>query len=323
MENRRGGDCKGGISPEAVKTYSPAQVVEIMSYISSALGTPLTESESLHQSGLAAHIEAQKRAGIDGLLVAGSMGVMPLLSTTTYCELVRVCAQEWQQGELLVGVGDLSLARTKDRLAMLDEFKVDGVVVMAPYFMKFSTPELVDYFTFVANVSRRPVYLYDLPQRTGVALSVETVLRLSEHPNIVGIKCSGDVAQIRRLVDSLNGANFRVIIAHPMLIDVLLRSGFNEHVDGIFSIAPQLARQIECEACVGNWEGAALKTRLLNDLLMTVVSYGVFPAMTELLNWQSVPGNFAPMPSSKLTPESRERLLAEPAVVAVQAVGGF
>jgi len=283
-------------------------------YICAAIGTPLTGDETLHSEGLHAHLEAQRDARMNGVLVAGTMGAMQLLMGRTYEKLVRESVSEWRDGDLLVGVGDLSLARTKERLQFVNELKVDGAVVLSPFFLKYSQSELIEYFEAVAAASRAPVYLYDLPQRTGVSLDVETVVRLAEHPNIAGIKCSGDLGQVRRLSDALQGSSFRVIAAQSTIIDVLLKAGFSQHVDGIYCIAPQLVRDIAAAGAKLDWNEAAKKTRRLNDLLMKIVEYGVFPAMTAVLNHRGIPGSFAPRPHWPLTPEASERLLAEPAV---------
>ena len=284
-------------------------------YICSAIGTPLTVDETLHREGLYAHLEDQRGAGINGVLVAGTMGAMPLLTGRTYEDLVRQSVSAWRaSGELLVGVGDFSLARTKERLRIVNELKVDGAVVLSPFFLKYSQSELIDYFESVARESRAPVYLYDLPQRTGVALDIETVARLAEHPNIAGIKCSGDIAQVRRLCDTLRGSNFRVIVAQSTMIDVLLRAGFNEHVDGIYCIVPKIVCGIRSAAENSDWDLAAKRARVLDDLLTVIVNYGVFPAMTVLLNRRGIAGNYAPRPHQPLPAEASERLLSDPAV---------
>ena len=150
--------------------------------------------------------------------------------------------------------------------------------------------------------------------RTGIALELATVLKLSEHPNIRGIKCSGDFGQTRRLIDALAGADFRVIVAQPQLTDILMRGGVQEFVDGIYGIVPKLTRGILDAAHQGDWQSAAKHTRVLNGLLSMLVKYGIFPTTTAILNHRGIPGNFAPRPHRPLSPEAREQLLADPAV---------
>jgi 4-hydroxy-tetrahydrodipicolinate synthase len=283
-------------------------------YLCSAVGTPLTEDDTLHLEGLQLHLEDQQTSGMDGILIAGTMGAMQLLTGSTYESLVRHSSSLWSQGELLVGVGDMSVARTMERLSIVNDLEVDGVVVLPPFFLSYTQADLCEYFEWIAKSSRYPVYLYDLPQRTGVTLETDTILRLAEHPNIRGIKCSSDLSRTRRLCDLLRGEEFRIIVAQTMVIDVLLRAGFRQHVDGVFCIAPHLVREIAAAAEQGDWVTASQRTGLLNDFLMTIVHYGVFPGMTVILNSKGIPGNYAPRPHRPLPFDVGERLLSEPAV---------
>lgn len=282
-------------------------------YICSAIGTPLDEDENLCAEGLRRHLEDQAGAGISGVLVAGTMGTMPLLTSKTYSQLVHHAVEYWSgKGELLIGVGDLSFARTRERIRLVNELPIDGAVALTPFFLPFSQADLIEYFQELAAESSAPLFLYDLPQRTGIPLEVETVLRLSEHPNIAGIKCSGDLGQTRRLIDALAGSAFRVIVAQAPLLDILLRSGIREHVDGVYAIVPKLVRGIVDAVRQGDWQTSARGAQAVNGLLSLLQKYGVFPSITALLNHRGIAGNFAPRPHRPLSPEAREQLLAEP-----------
>ncbi len=270
----------------------------------------------MHLQGLYQHLEAQAVASIDGVLVAGTMGLLQLLSDRVYQDLVVHSSSHWKDhGELLVGVGDTSYLRTLERLRFVNELPIDGAVVLSPYFLTFSQDELVDYFTALANASHVPLYLYDLPQRTRTHLELETVLTLSEHPNIAGIKCSGDIDQTKLLISAMKGHDFRVIVAKPALLESLIREGVSQHLDGVFCIAPQITRQIAVAADRGDWEVARKLNKNLEQFLATLTDYGVFPAMTALLNALGIEGRFAPRPFRMLSKETQKRLFAEQAVI--------
>ncbi len=292
-------------------------------YICSAIGTPLNDLEEVHVEGLAKHLEQQQAAGINGILVGGTMGLMQLLLDKTYQDLVRQSVTSWKgQGEVLVGVGDASFVRTRERIRFVNELKADGVVVLAPYFVPFSQCELAEYFESLADESRAPLFLYDLPQRTGVQIQVETVMRLAEHPNIIGIKCSGEITEVRRLIDKLAGSSFRVILAQPLLLDILLHSGFREHLDGVFAIFPNLARDLATAVDQENWEEGSKRLQVLRNVLIVIRDSGIFSAMTAILNTSGVPGNFAPRPYGQLQQDDLERLLDHTAVKEALAFEG-
>lgn len=279
-----------------------------------AVGTPLTSDESLHLEGLESHLDDQWSHGMTGCLIGGTMGTLQLLTEQTYRDLVvhgtRLAAR---RGEVLMGVGDAGFARTRDRIRFANTQKVDGVVVLSPYLFAFSPNEVEDYFLALADASTRPLYLYDLPGLTGVKLSFETVLKLAQHPNIRGIKSSGDFCWTRQLIDCAP-AGFRVIVAQADLIDVLLRHGVREHLDGVFALAPHWVQRIADAARAGDWAEAANAQGRLCSLLRTLKQYGVFATFTALLNQRGIPGNYAPAPYRPLDVDRVEALLAEPIV---------
>ena len=133
-------------------------------YICTAIGTPLDEDDNLCADGLRRHLEDQASAGIPGVLVGGTMGVMPLLTSRTYGQLVHKAVEYWSgRGEILVGVGDLSFSRTRERIQLANELPIDGVVALTPFFLPYSQADLIEYFQDLADVSSSPLYLYDLP----------------------------------------------------------------------------------------------------------------------------------------------------------------
>jgi 4-hydroxy-tetrahydrodipicolinate synthase len=281
----------------------------------SAICTPLDENEALHREALERHLDEQWRAGIAGVLVGGTMGLMQLLSDATYRQLAE-CGAKFTagRGEVLVGVGDTSFTRTRDRIRMVEGLAIDGVVVVTPYLWKFSQDDLVGYFRALADAARKPVYLYDLPGLTGVKLELETVLQAARHPNIRGIKCSSEWVWTRQLLDRV-GDRFRVIPAQPHLIDMLIRCGVRDNLDGIYALAPRWAVGIAEAAEMGDWPLAARRQQRLSALLTLLTTrYPLFPSCGAVLNARGIAGRVAPAPMRPLNPEQRARLLDEPMV---------
>lgn len=279
----------------------------------SAICTTLNDDGSLHVDGLAAHLEDQWRHGMAGVLIGGTMGIMQLLPDTTYRDLVRHGAQLARgRGEVLVGAGDTSLARTLERVRYVEQFDVDGIVVLSPYFLTLGQAELIDYFRQVADLSSKPIYLYDLPGTTKTKLTLDTVLELSKHPNIRGIKCSGEWSETWRLIHRV-GAAFRVVPAQPQIVDLLVRCGVPYNLDGIFALVPDLAAGIVEAAEQGDHAVAAVRQEKLSGLLQLLRNkYALFPACSAILNARGVPGNVFVAPTRPLTPEQREQFLREP-----------
>ena len=280
-----------------------------------ALATPLRKDDSLHKEGLESEIDDAIRNGINGLFVGGSMGAMQMLSDATYRELMSHAASVVRdRAELLAGIGDTSLARTRDRLLLVNTLRVDAVVVLTPYVEQFSQLELIDYYTELADLARAPLFLYDLPQVSKTKLQRETVLRLSKHPNIRGIKCSHDPAYARQLRDSAPDS-FRVILAFPLLLDSLLRHGLMEHLDGVFCLCPGLVAAIGQAAVEGDWNRAAVLQHALNAFYDSLLPDGVWRPFTALMHHRGVMGQFNPRPYHPWTADEEARYLSLPETV--------
>jgi 4-hydroxy-tetrahydrodipicolinate synthase len=287
----------------------------------SAVGTPLNADESLHLDGLDRLLSLQWNAGIDGVLVAGTMGLMQLLRDQTYAQLIE-CSVELSKGkgELLVGIGDAGFARTADRIGYINGLTVDGVVALPPYLVRFRQEELLDYFRALANISKAPLFLYDLPSLTGVKLEVATIFELSKHPNIAGIKCSGDLNDALDLMGSVD-ASFRVIVAQADQVDVLCEQGVANHLDGVFSLAPEWTKAIAIASESSDWVAAAEAQQNLSGILSMLREYGVFPAYHELMHVREIPGLFAPKPFQLLSESQQKSLASQPLVDSLRRAG--
>lgn len=292
-----------------------------------AIGTPLTEDDRLHVEGLTRHLDDQAEAGIDSLLVAGTMGLLPLQTDTVWHRLIEHSVSlNRGRFEMLVGATDVSTPRALARIDFLNGVEgIDGVVIMAPGLFKFTPSQYISYFSDLADASRYPIYLYDLEPITGIHLSVDTVLTLAEHPNIVGIKLSGNVPEAVRLSARLNGAPFRLIVAEPGLSDMLFRHGYAEHLDGIYAIAPRWAASLVEAVHRDDWDAADAWQWKLTQIKELFIDLPFSEVFTALMNLRGIPGKFAPRPMSQpdaaFIDELRQRpvvreLLAEAAVEA-------
>lgn len=288
--------------------------------IIAALCTVLDEDESLHVEGQEAHIDDQLQAGIAGLLLAGSMGTAQMLREDTWRAVTeRGVRHVGGRIEVLAGISDASLARTLDRLRYAEQFDVDGVVATAPWFFQFTEDELEDYFRDLADQSKKPLYIYDIPARTGVALSVELLARLTEHPNIVGIKCSAGWEHTQALMEKV-GEHVRLIPAEPLRMLELIERGIPHNLDGVFAVLPALTMSIVRAAEDGDAHTAAARQQCLVDFLSVMKEFGVFAVVSELLRTRGIPGHVGPAPYRPLTEEQRAAVTDHPAWKAVAGV---
>ena len=164
-----------------------------------AMVTPFTAAGELDVEGaqrLATHLV--DRGGCDGLVLSGTTGESP---TTTDEEKRRLLAAVLEavgdRATVLAGIGTNDTAHTVHLAQAAERVGAHGLLVVTPYYNRPPQEGLVRHFRTVADATDLACMLYDIPARTGVALAVDTLVRLAEHPRIVAVKdAKGDLGQL-------------------------------------------------------------------------------------------------------------------------------
>jgi 4-hydroxy-tetrahydrodipicolinate synthase len=140
--------------------------------------------------------------GSDAVVVAGSTGESPTLTFREKAELFGAVADAVRgQGSMIAGVGTYSTAETLELTEAAAAAGADGLLVVTPYYSKPPQAGILNHFRTVADSTDVPILLYDIPGRTGVPIATDTLLRLAEHPRIVGVKdAKGDLAASARVL---------------------------------------------------------------------------------------------------------------------------
>ncbi len=237
------------------------------------LVTPFRNGE-LDEPSLRRLVRHYADGPVDGLILAATSGEGMSLGSDELERLVAVtrAAISESRRHLPICLG-LSGASTLKMLDTLDEtaaWPIDGYLIASPYYTRPSQRGLVQHFTTLADHASWPVVLYNIPYRTAVNLTNETLLQLAGHPNIVGIKdCSADRAQS---IDFLarRPAGFRVLTGedaqyHEALCDgadgaILLSAHLETEA---FAAVRTLMKQGDRDAAQACWETISGLTRLL------------------------------------------------------------
>lgn len=163
-----------------------------------ALVTPMAPDSSLDLSALSALVDAQIAAGVEGLVACGTTGESATLNEDERFEVIRTvvsCAQG--RVPVMAGAGTGATASTISATTLAKEAGAQGALVVTPFYNKPSQAGLQQHFEAVADASPLPVMLYNVPSRTGCDLSTHTLVALSAHPNIFGIKdATGDLGRL-------------------------------------------------------------------------------------------------------------------------------
>jgi len=154
-----------------------------------ALVTPFRKDGSVDEVALRRLVQFQLREGIDFLVPCGTTGETPTLEHGEYLGVIRLVIQEaGGKVPIIVGVGGNSTKKVCKLATEVEELNVQGILSVAPYYNKPTQEGLYQHFKAIAESTRLPVVLYNVPGRTASNIEPDTVARLSQIPNIVAIK---------------------------------------------------------------------------------------------------------------------------------------
>src|SRR5512139_3673712 len=147
-------------------------------------------------------IEHYLALGVDALFPLGTTGESPTLGEAEIDELVeRTVARAAGRVPVFVGVGGNATHKVEKALRRLERYAFDGIVSVCPYYNRPSQDGLLAHFRAIAAATDREVLIYNIPYRTAVNLSNDSLLELAQVPNIVGVKdSSGSIAQSLELL---------------------------------------------------------------------------------------------------------------------------
>jgi 4-hydroxy-tetrahydrodipicolinate synthase len=155
-----------------------------------AMITPMHADGALDLEGaarLAAYLVDEQRN--DALVINGTAGESPTTTDAEKERLVRIVADTvGDRAHVLAGVGTNNTTHTIELAHAAEKAGATGLLVVTPYYNKPPQTGLIAHFTAVADASGLPILLYDIPHRTGIPIATDTLVRLAEHPRIVGVK---------------------------------------------------------------------------------------------------------------------------------------
>ncbi|MED4025644.1 4-hydroxy-tetrahydrodipicolinate synthase [Priestia megaterium] len=202
-----------------------------------AMVTPFDQNGEIDFNATKTLVEHLITNGTDGLVVAGTTGESPTLTTEEKIELFK-CVVEAAAGRVhvIAGTGSNNTQASMSLTKLAEETGVDGIMLVAPYYNKPSQEGLYQHFKTIAESTSLPVMLYNIPGRSVVNISVETVVRLSEIPNVVSIKeASGNLDAMAEII-SKTPSDFTLYSGDDGLTIPVLASGGA----GVISVASHI-----------------------------------------------------------------------------------
>jgi 4-hydroxy-tetrahydrodipicolinate synthase len=195
-------------------------------------------------------IEYQIAGGVHGVVPVGTTGETSTLSVEEHKEVVRFCVEKVAgRIKVIAGAGSNNTSEAVELSAHAKAVGADAVLVVAPYYNKPSQEGLYQHFKAINDSVEIPVMLYNVPGRTVVDLSNETIVRLSKLPNIVGIKdATGDLERMSQLRIAVDKPFAFISGDDPTFLGYMAHGGH-----GVISVSSNIAPA----ACVALYNAAA------------------------------------------------------------------
>jgi len=168
-----------------------------------AIVTPFREDGSVDLTAFGRLCTHLVENGSDGLVVAGTTGEAPTLSDREKLELFAAAVDAvGDRATIIAGTGGNDTAHSVELTREAEALEVDGFLVVTPYYNKPPPRGIVAHFAAIAEVTDRPILVYNIPQRVVINIEPETIAELAEIPNVTAVKqATTDPEQARRIVE--------------------------------------------------------------------------------------------------------------------------
>ena len=204
-----------------------------------AMVTPFQANGEVDYAKAKALALALLDSGSDGLVVAGTTGESPTLTSEEKLKLFsEIRKAVGSRGSVIAGTGSNDTRASIELTKAAEATGADAALLVVPYYNKPTQDGLLKHFSAIAEKTRLPCILYNVPGRTITSLAAETTIKLSEVPNIIGIKeASGDLKLIGAIIDGVKRKDFRVWSGNDSdTYAIMKRGGY-----GVIAVASHIA----------------------------------------------------------------------------------
>jgi len=248
-----------------------------------AIVTPFTDDGALHLPGLKRQIQRQLAAG-NGIFCGGTNGEFFVLTEEEKVAVTRTCVEEVAgRAPVVAHIGEISTRATIRLGKQVEALGVDAVSVITPWFVPLTQAELIAHYTTIADALNVPVFLYNIPARTGNTIAPETARALAAHPNIIGIKDSAgsheSLSGFLKAVEDIDG--FDVLNGPDSLIHQGFVEGCSACISGLANVAPSEINAIWARFRAGDIAGSRQAQESVTDLRTRLYSVAFSPAAVK------------------------------------------
>ncbi len=201
-----------------------------------ALITPFDEHGNIDEEALRRLVDFQEENGIDMLLACGSTGEPATLTPEEHTKVMKIVVDQAKKAKVVCGAGSNCTREAVEYSKAAADYGADAILSICPYYNKPTQEGIFRHYEAIASSVDMPIIFYNVPGRTGVNIEASTMIRLSEIPNIVGVKeASGDLVLASKVIKG-TADDFCVLSGNDdMTVDIMESGG-----DGVISVASNI-----------------------------------------------------------------------------------
>ena len=276
------------------------------------LPTSFTGDEELNLSKIADNIEKLCSYRLSGILILGSNGEMVMLNNEEKKSVYDTARKAIPSGKLMIaGTGAQSTRETRHLSIMASDSGADAVLVLNPSYYKsqMNSDALVRFYHDVAEKSPAPVIIYNMPANSGLDMDAETILKASEHKNIIGIKDSG--GNLVKMASVIKNAKpgFQFLAGSASFLLPALSIGAVGGILALANIAPELCLNIYDSFNNGELDKAKEYQLAAVDLNTAVTRKWGVPALKAAMDYLGMYGGTVRKPLLPITETINKQLV--------------
>ncbi len=274
-----------------------------------AIVTPFNEDTSINEKDLKKLLDFNIENGVSGIVPMGTTGESPTLNHDEHVHVIEiVCKHVNKRVPVIAGTGSNS---TREALFMTSRAKdlgADASLQVAPYYNKPTQEGFYRHFTAIADEADLPIIIYNIPGRSGKNIETDTIVRLSEHPNIIGVKeASGSLPQIMDVIDRTPD-DFIVLSGDDNLTLPLMAAGGKGVISVASNIIPDRMNALVKAGLNGDFEKMRkLHYELLPFFKVEFIETNPIPIKTALAMKGMIKEVFR-LPMCEMYPENKKKL---------------
>jgi 4-hydroxy-tetrahydrodipicolinate synthase len=275
-----------------------------------AMVTPFKKNKEIDFIALEKLTNKLIEGGVDYLVVMGTTGESATLSSSEK-QAVLEAVKKTNQGRLplVFGIGGNDTMKMKEEYHSFDLSGVSAILTASPYYNKPSQEGIYQHYKELAQLSKLPIILYNVPGRTGSNMTTQTTLRLAqEFDNIIGIKeASGNISQVMEIIHE-KPKDFLLISGDDALTLPMIACGAEGLISVIANSHPETTKELVQKGMSGEYDSARVAHYSLLKLIDGIFEDGNPGGVKVLLNEQGVMENEVRLPLVPVNKELESRL---------------